>query len=144
MEDSQIYEAELAYGKMYDDADFIDELRAKIDAEITQYLWSNSTEPHSLDQAEQVIEQYTGHKYDIAEYLQEFAECEDGMAYGVEFNPDQIQTFIYKLMRGEMKVDDGLELSSILAELVTQDVDDIINHHKEMNGYDGPDSDEGY
>ena len=69
MEDSQIYAAELAYGKMFEAADFISELQGTICKEIEQYLWTNSESTHNLAEAESIIEHHTGTAFEITEIL---------------------------------------------------------------------------
>jgi hypothetical protein len=140
MEDRQIYEAELAYGKMYDDADFISELQSTIYDEIKGFLWSNSEEPHNLKAAEEIMKQHTGSDWDISEILFELIDSEDGTGLGVTCNQGQIYGFATDLMNGTMNSDSGWELASILSEYVTQDVASIEEHHKQ-DSYDGPDTD---
>ena len=139
MEDSQIYEAELAYGQMYEDADFMSELQGKICAEVEQFLWTNSESTHDLKAAEKIMEHYTGHGWDVSEILFELLDDPN-------HNNQQIYGFIEDLMNNQMNNDSALELSAILAEHITQDEGSIISHHKELanDDYDGPDSDEDY
>ena len=144
MEDSQLYAAEREYGQMYDDADFISEIQGTICREIEPCLWTNSESAHDLKAAESIIEHHTGTAFDISEILFDLAES-DGMSSGVECNPKQIYGFIADLMYSKMNNDSALELASILTDYVTQEVGEIIEHHKQRaNDYDGPDSDEDF
>jgi hypothetical protein len=115
---------------------FITDLQESIYNEIKPYLWSNSTEPHDLKAAESIIEERTGTAYEISELL--FNAIENP-----SYNDQQIWGFIEDLMYGTMNSDSGLELASIISEIVTEDSASIIEHHKQ-DSYDGPDSDEGY
>ena len=144
MEDSQLYEAERAYGQMFEDDDFIKDLQEKIYNEIKGLLWSNSEEPHDLKAAESIMQHYTGSGWDISEILFELIDSEDGTGLGVTCNQGQIYGFASDLMNGTMNSDSGWELATILCEYITQDVGAIIEHHKSLNDYDGPDSDEDY
>ena len=135
MEDSQFNAAMKQLDDEARDDDFITALQERICAEIEPYLWSNSEEPHDLKKAESIIEEHTGTAYEISELL--FHAIENP-----SYNDQQLWGFIEDLMYSKMNNDSGLELASILSELVTEDIASIIEHHTQ--DYDGPDSDEEY
>ena len=140
MEDSQLAEAQKIIDQSFDDHDFITAIQERICAEVEQYLWTNSESTHDLVKANKVLLEHTGTEFEVEEILYELA-ASDGLSSGVTCNPEQIWGFLTDLLYNRMNNDSALELSAILAEYVTQDFESLEAHYKDLNSYDGPDTD---